>query len=387
MKPFNPLRLTITLIALAFIFSCSKDARVQNPGGPKSPTAGSNEKLLADGYVYFQSNAQGGNSIYIYSQNADGSLTLDAIRLTGGSGADAPLGSQGSVALSEDHTLLFAVNAGDNTISSFTVDAEGDLTLVSTVSSGGMMPVSITERNHIVYVVNFLSDNIAGYTVSSNGTLSPIDGSNRPLSGTGVEPGQILFNPDGNTLVVTEKATNKLTTFTVSSSSVANSGTSISSRGKTPFGFEFDRNNVLIVSNAANDVPGQGSATSYLVKQAALQPYATQGPVANGQTSTCWLAIGKKLGHYAYVTNTHSNTISSYSVGEFGTITLKQAVATSTDAAPIDLSVSGGDQQFVYEINSEAHTLGEYSRNSDGSLTWIGTISGLPEFAAGIDVF
>ena len=44
---------------------------------------------------------------------------------TGGNGTGANLGSQGAVALSDDGKLLFAVNAGSNSISEFAVREHG----------------------------------------------------------------------------------------------------------------------------------------------------------------------------------------------------------------------------------------------------------------------
>jgi hypothetical protein len=61
---------------------------------------------------------------------------------------------------------------------------------------------------------NALSDSITGFRLR-NGQLFPIAGSIRALSTTAVGPAQIEFTPDGGTLVVTEKNTNNIVTFTI----------------------------------------------------------------------------------------------------------------------------------------------------------------------------
>src|SRR5438046_5119478 len=72
----------------------------------------------AAGAVYALTNSPAGNAVVVYQRGADGSLTPDGLFATGGLGTGSSLGSQGAVIVSDDHQLLFAVNAGDNTISS-----------------------------------------------------------------------------------------------------------------------------------------------------------------------------------------------------------------------------------------------------------------------------
>ena len=116
--------------------------------------------------------------------------------------------------------MFFAVNAGDNSVSMLSLKTDGSLTLLYKILSGGVKPVSVTETGGIVYVVNagdgFMAANIAGFQVSGS-TLTAIANSIKPLSTTmaGASPAQIQFAPGGATLVVTEKTTNKIDTFTV----------------------------------------------------------------------------------------------------------------------------------------------------------------------------
>lgn len=201
MKNFSLSNVAIAVIAILLTQSCSKDVSVITPnsGGTIS------EKLDDDGYVYTQSNAPEVNGILIYAQHPDGSLTFDGSVASGGAGTGLPLENQGALVLNEDHTMLFAVNAGDNTVSSFSVDAEGGLQLLATAASGGILPVSVTFHQPYLFVVNARSCNIAGFMVGADGSLALIPNSVNPLSGDKVEPAQIGFSPDGSILVVTEK--------------------------------------------------------------------------------------------------------------------------------------------------------------------------------------
>ena len=74
--------------------------------------------------VFAMTNSVEGNQIIAYSRAADGSLIERNQIATGGRGSGGttdPLGSQGSLTLSQDHSLLFAVNAGTGDISVFRV--------------------------------------------------------------------------------------------------------------------------------------------------------------------------------------------------------------------------------------------------------------------------
>ena len=67
-----------------------------------------------------------------------------------------------------------------------------------------------------MYVLNAGGDgNIQGFWRSSTGILTQIAGSNQPLSQAAPGPAQVEFSPNGRGLVVTEKATNRITFYRV----------------------------------------------------------------------------------------------------------------------------------------------------------------------------
>ena len=102
--------------------------------------------------VFAMTNSVEGNQIIAYSRAADGSLIERSHFATGGRGSGGttdPLGSQGSLPLSEDRSLLFAVNAGIGNLSVFRVRA-ASLNLVQVVSSGGSAPVAIAQHRNLV---------------------------------------------------------------------------------------------------------------------------------------------------------------------------------------------------------------------------------------------
>jgi 6-phosphogluconolactonase len=163
--------------------------------------------------VYTETYSASDNAIQIF-QASDGSLTFTGSISASGKGTGTGLGNQGALALSEDGQWLFAVDAGSNEISTFAISGIG-LALVARASSGGTRPVSVTTHGNRLYVVNAGgSGNVNGFTVQSNGHLKAIPGSTRPLSTSGSSPAQIGVDRDGDTLFVTEKATNQISTYT-----------------------------------------------------------------------------------------------------------------------------------------------------------------------------
>ncbi len=380
-----------------FIASCSKDSLVDSMNGDNSSfqsvdfsengtnpddagLTAENAKVATNGYLYTESNDAGLNSIIMYTMGDDGSLTLQSTTNSGGAGAGIGLGSQGALELDANNEFLFAVNAGSNSISSFNVGADGSLMLVSTVSSGGEMPVSLTCWGDYLYVVNFGSSNINGYMIGADGSLSVIPGTNKPLSAENAEPAQIKFNPNGEVLYITEKRTNRITEYLVNDMGVANTMDWRHSKGVTPFGFDFARDLYMVVSNAEGGLPDASTVVSYLTNETGLVN-DINGAIPNFQAAACWVSVTAR-GRYAYVTNTGSNTISSYYVNQMGELTLSQEIAANTELAPIDIAILGNF--YVYTINSGSHTIGEYTRLSEGGLTFTGTESEVPTFATGL---
>ena len=273
--------------------------------------------------------------------------------------------------------------SGDNSVSSFHINYNGDLNLAHTVSSEGIRPVSVTTMGNILYVVNAGSDNINGFKIGTGGSLTALAGSTQSLSATGAGAAQISFSPNGHFLYVTEKATNNISRFSINGSGVASPGTATASTGQTPFGFEFARNKYMVVSNAAGGAAGLSSATSYSGTNSGNLS-AVNGAVTNNQAAACWIAT-TSFGRFAFATNTASDNISSYYVAANGALYLINAAIPSGDG-PIDMVVAGNNYN-AYVLCGADHTIQEYNRTLFGGLNLIGSVSGLPIKASGLAVW
>jgi 6-phosphogluconolactonase len=328
----------------------------------------------ADELVYTLTNSVGGNGVAAFSRADDGTLSFLATYATGGNGTGANLGSQGAVTLADNGKHLFAVNAGSNTVSEFSVKNDG-LRLEATFSSNGVLPISVTANKNLLYVLNAGSAAITGFKIDGNGRVEPIDGSTQRLLGTA--PAQVAFSPNGSELVVTEKGSGTLDTFAVSGG-VAQPGVSSPSAGATPFGFAFDGLGRAFVSEAA------GSASSYAID--ASGAHVITGAAATHQGAPCWLIVTND-GRFAYTANAGSATISGFSIAADGVLSLLDPTGATAvlgaGAHPLDEAVSE-DGRFLYVLVDGRHTIAGFRLGADGSLTPLGEIGTLPAGAVGL---
>ncbi|MEX3948463.1 lactonase family protein [Paraburkholderia sp. EG287B] len=329
------------------------------------------------GAVYVMSNQPSGNSVLVYARATNGTLTYAATYQTGGKGAGTgadPLGSQGALTL--DSGFLLAVNAGSNDVSLFAIDGS-KLTLLDRKPSGGQMPVSVTVKGAIAYVLNAGgTPNISGYFVDAFGKrLVALPGSQRSLAGgTSAQPAQVRFAPEGNELLVTEKGTQLIDTYSVGFTGYASTSTPHASNGVTPFGFSVTTRGYAIVSEA-----GSGSVSSYEVEDGKhLDSISAAIPL--GQAAPCWL-VTTGDGRFAYTANAGSGTISSLRIAADGKISLLNPAA-GTLSAPLDMALSSRSK-FLYVREGNGAVTG-FRVMPDGTLEPVGSVTGVPPGAQGI---
>jgi 6-phosphogluconolactonase (cycloisomerase 2 family) len=320
----------------------------------------------------------------MFERLPDGRLVAAGQVPTGGTGTGGGLGNQGGLTLTRSERWLLAVNAGSDSVSVFEVRHRG-LRLRDVEPSGGTQPVSVTEHRGLVYVLNAASDSISGFVLDRHGRLQPLADSTRSLSGAGTGPAQISFSPDGDVLVVTEKATNKIVTFTIDRQGRPGPANVQDSNGQTPFGFAFGKRDQMFVSEAFGGAENASATSSYEVDRNGVLA-TISASVGTNQTANCW-AVVTPNGRFAYVTNTGSGSISGYSIGFDGAIELLDAdgrtAVTGEGSAPIDLALTDNGR-FLYSLNSGTNAIGVFRVRADGSLTPLPFVEGLPVGANGL---
>ena len=363
-----------------------------------------------EGALYAMTN-QPLNQIVVFARGANGSISELQRIATGGAGSlnNPPfpqdhLDADNEIELTADGKLLFAVNAGDDTVSSFRISPHGGLTLVDREPSGGNHPVSLDSYNGLLYVVNELDQaghDISGLRYAPGGTMTPIPGSTRSLA-TPFTPDngfgfaapladQVIFSPDGRELYVPERTSNgfhgQIDTFAIAADGTPGPVHANASNAFIPFGLAWDNKGHLIVANAGSPFvspPFQGSASSYRQSGATLTPVDNK---SSAGLATCWVSVTNN-GKYAFMSNQHSLDLSRFAIGKNGQLTLLGKVATSGPGADTALS---SDSQYLYVLDvlnangSHGALIDSYRVGPDGSLSYLATTDpGIADSASGL---
>lgn len=333
------------------------------------------------GSVYVLTNAPTGNAVVAFTRRADGRLKPAGSYPTGGLGSGAGLGSQDAIVVSDNHRFVFVVNAGSHTISSFRIDEAG-LTFVEQVASGGMMPTSLAYRHGLLYVLNAGQPNqLNGFHVNARGRMRPIPGSARALSAAQTAPAQVGFSEDGDTLIVTERATNLIGAYVVGDDGLLDGPVLTPSAGPTPFGFAFTRQGTLLVSEAG----AGGGASTYRVNDGDVTPVSAM--LMTGQRAACWAVITRN-GRFGYVSNAGTGNISGFSLDRDGSATLLDAdgITAVTGGNPTDMAFSQ-DSRFLYVRIGASNEIAVLTVGRNGSLNAHLPRAAIPVGAAGLAGF
>lgn len=327
--------------------------------------------------VFVQTNDPAGNAIDVFARGDNGSLSFVASYPTGGNGNRAsgsavdPLASQSSLVYDRADQALFAVNAGSDTVSVFSVDGTR-LHLTQVIGSGGPFPNSIAVHNGLVYVLDAgLAGYVQGYRFD-DGRLHAIQGSLRSLQLSNnanpfflSAPAQVGFTPSGTQLVVTLKGNNhgSVDGFGLSASGRPSSSPTTTVVGGNAFAFTFDPAGQLALVNA-----GTGNLSTYSVNGDNSLTLVSAG-AADGQAAACWVDAARGL---YFVANAGSGDLSEYSISAGGSVTLNSAIAASGIAGAVDMASSG---HFIYAQSGGSGSVNAYVINNDGTLSLVGSVT------------
>jgi len=373
-----PIRLGSAIaVAAALSFAGSVPAAFAATAAPAFGPGGASQA------VFVQTDNPSGNQVVAYHRAPDGVLTQAGTYATGGLGgilagsAVDHLASQGSLSYDPWHSLLYAVNAGSDTVSVFAVNGDR-LALRQVLGSGGSFPVSVAVHGDLVYVLNALGGGrLQGYR-ASGGFLVPIPGSGRAL---GLDPtaspqftntpGQAAFTPDGSQLIVTTKDNgNDIDVFGVrfdgrlSASPVVNS-----EPGTVPFAVSFDSYGHLVIAEA-----GTNALATFALAADGTVSLIDQVPT--GASATCWVA---PAGPFLFASNAGSASESGYVSSSGGQLSLLGAAGT--DPGTVDASAAAGGR-FLYVQTGGNGIVDEFAVGAGASLTEIGAVT-VPGAAGG----
>lgn len=339
------------------------------------------QNSATSGAVFVMTNDAAKNSVVAYKRNSDGSLTGRHSFATGGRGSGGvtdPLGSQGSLTLTQDHSFLLAVNAGSGEISVFQVSGS-TLTLVGTMPCGGAEPVAVAQHGNLVYVLNAGgSSNVTGFHFTSTGVLKPIPHSTAFLTTANSGAGSLAFSPDGQTLLVTEKLTGNIDAFAVNANGALGPIVANPSAGPGLFGILFAPNGAAIATETGPSGGVNASAVSSYSVSSTGSLSTISASVPTLAAATCWHVVTPN-GKYVYTSNPGSGNISGFSLSSTGVLTPIDATILATlpaGSTNLDLAITA-DGKYLYTTNSGTGSVSVFGVNADGSLTPLPGVGGL----------
>jgi 6-phosphogluconolactonase (cycloisomerase 2 family) len=405
----------------------SKDMSMSNHGG---------------GHLYMQTN-EIRNCIVRYHRDANGQIREEERIATGGcgSGTFKPISGQesapnafegaGSVILSPDCRFLFTTNGGDNSVSSFSVDKDGGLTLLDTKptgnpvegKSGTAKSLAYLPSKGMLYVLHsFGPDHLRLMSVSADGKLSPRmerytantkdkndrvptmavlspDGKflivgttfDRPIAHTGLYPdgSPILWvqQQDGSFRVIASNAPDPdgLIVFPVQSDGTLGAGKFQDAKGGSPFYIAFlhGRPDTFVIGYAVGD----GCTLGTIDQDGNL----SIGPLMKIDTSPglpselCWLAVSPD-DQLVYATNFGYSYVSALRINGKGLEIAKDPACPKVPgdgtARGLNSTVTSGpadnwitpDGAYLYQIYGNAAKLVGYATRPDGSLDEIASL-------------
>jgi hypothetical protein len=322
----------------------------------------------ARGHVYVSTNAEAGNAVIVFNRDAKGRLYQGGVFETGGKGAGGnptfpvPISdSDGLVSMSPNGKVLFAVNIGSNTVTSFRVHGNG-LTRVATVSSGGVGPNATDAQNGVLYVTNTGGANpdhsptgaatMMGYRYDSKGHMTPIAGSQTALPAQSL-PAAVRLDPQLKYLVVTERgvgpdAAGQTQRFALNGGVPGQAVDYPPAAGSHhPFALALTRNDVIVTGDEGNPPPdgpgGDSRLTTYNVGDPSSTAPLDSQP--DGATATCWIVLTGNE-RYGFASSALSGDLKSFTLSPQGAMNITGTVHLSQFVAT-DLGMSR-DSKFLY---------------------------------------
>jgi len=349
--------------------------------------------LPAVAIVYTASNETSGNQVIAFDIDHWGNIKEIGRFDTQGLGTGGPLGNQGALTTDASDRWMFVVNPGDGTLTSFRLQAAG-LEFVNRLPSGGFRPISVTVFGTLVYVLNegdgassdpnLRYDNISGFRFTGGGILVPISDSTRIIDDTQLTaPAQVGFNKSGTVLLVTEKATDTLTTFVMQPDGTpAATPLKRSSAVPTPFGFAFGDRDFVFVTEANGG--GPGVTASYRIDRETGAVSDLVDLIHQGNAA-CWTVLSSDQ-TIGYTTNTADGTVSLYRINFNGTLEY-------FFKAPVDIPIRTGagvrdailtqNNHFLVTLNNGAGQVRGFWVTRSGAL-FPRRVASVPTSATGL---
>lgn len=362
----------ITVLCLGLLASCSGggsgggQSTSPNSGLPGSVIlgAGTNPAGISPQTPRFSFVSNDDPSTALYTVNpSSGQWRANGYVASGTTGNNAP----GQVMVHPNGQFVYIPNIAENTISLFSIGANGFLTPLSTPSiASGQVPAAagITPNGKFVYVANAFDNTISGFSVNSGtGLLTSLG----PAVPTGMIPIALAIDPSGKFLYVANANDNSLSAFTINGGTGALTSIAGSpvNTGITPVSARVDaKGRLLVVANFNGN-----TVTTFAINAAtgALSGAVTIPAGVNPVDAAMDLS-----GRFLFVANNGSSNISAFAIAPVGGLSVIAGAPFPSDAGPSAISVDPSGQ-FLYVGSESTRAVTGYAINSTTGVLTRGT--------------
>lgn len=356
------MRTLVFITFIAAVMGCNQQEQIQQRS--------SNEFYLFVGTY----TGEGSEGIYLYRFNAaDG--TVDSV------GAATGVESPSYLALSPDHTNLYAVNSiGDSSrasVSSFSFDkASGELSFINKQSSrgGGPCYVSVDQTGQAVFAGNYVGGSLAMFPVRDDGSLAEAQtviehegGSVNEARQSGPHVHCTYVAPDNEYLFVNDLGTDQVSAYRFDAQNVTleESPTSVyeTELGAGPRHITFHPNGEY--AYLVNELNGSVVAFSYSDGTLSeLQTISTLPDNYTGQISGADIHVSPD-GNYLYATNREDlNSIVTYSIDQESGQLTKQGSTPTGGVHPRNFMIDPTGK-YVLVANRHSDNIVIFDRNQE----------------------
>jgi 6-phosphogluconolactonase (cycloisomerase 2 family) len=327
-------------------------------------------------YAYVVNN--GSDTISQYSIDASGTLSpLSVPTIATGHRPQA-------IVVDPTRKYVYVPNLLDDTVSQYVIQSDGSLmpnTPATVATARG--PWAVASRGNWLYVVNSVDNSISQFLIDSSGALTSL--AVAPV-GTGVEPWHLTLSPNGKFAYVADHGNAPPGGMTIHQYAV-DSGTgalTMLNPATVPAPFPYPGGIAVDLTSSyayLSNINGN-SVSEFAIGTDGTLTALNPASVAT-DTEPVFLAFDP-TGKYAYEANytidkaSPPGTVSQYSVGTGGQLTPMPTKSVPAGNGPSWVAFDPfGKYAYVTNIGdgTQPGTVSEYSIGTDGALTLIGTIN------------
>src|SRR6266568_5692951 len=265
--------------------------------------------------------------------------------------------------------FAYVVSHLDDSVSTYAVDAAtGRLKYTGKVAAGNT-PYSVTvdPSGKYAYVANANSNTLSQYTIGAQGALTAMSPAT-VAAGTG--PASVTVDPSGKYAYVANASSNDVSQYTIGATGgLTPMGPATIAAGTTPYSVTVDPGGkYAYVANASGS-----SVSQYTI--GANGALTAMSPVTVAAGTLPYSVAVDPSGKYAYAANYNGNSVSLYKIGANGALTAMSPATVAGQAGPISLAMSCGTApavavpKYAYVANGGSSNVSQYTMTSDGSLT------------------